>query len=174
MAHCNIDDIFGEIHVLLKSKRYAAVLKILLNPETGNLYPTFSRDRNHAWYCVGDAFFKTNDFSAAKKAFKRSLSFRLDDADALQAIGNCYDALNCPRLAERYFRKALAVPSQIKRLHQAEITFNLANALYDQGRFEEGGEVYGNLIGSHPSVGSAGRKNLHLAVQRIRQRNQPL
>lgn len=53
------------------------------------------------------------------------------------AIGKCYDALKRPKLAERYFRKALSVPARtLSAKSRAHATYNLANSLLDQARLD--------------------------------------
>jgi len=82
------------------------------------------------------------------------------------AVGNCYDEQNRPKLAERYFRRALGVSHPIKPADRASITFNLANALFDQGRWDDAIELYMQLIKGHVSIRPGARKNLDLARRR--------
>lgn len=162
-----VKDPFVRVHSLMKQGRLSTALRMLLNSETNMINDAFRLDKNHAWYCVGDIFFRQKNFEAAKNAFKRSVDYRPDDEDALEAVGNCYDELKRPKLAERYFRRALDVSTHtIKASERAAITFNLANALFDQGRLDEAIELYKQLTTGHVSIRKSAKKNLALAENR--------
>lgn len=160
-------DPFDRVHSLMKNGKFVNALRLLREPGANAISTSFRFDPNHAWYCVGDILYRQGDFKAASAAFKRSLSSRPDDAEALEAIGNCYDAQSRPKLAERYFRRALAVLDKpLTVAKRSDITFNLANALYDQGRLDEAIDLYRQLEDGHRSIRQVAKKNLHLAEKK--------
>lgn len=154
---------FAVVHSLLRRGRLTAALALLLKPGAMAINEPYRSDLNHAWYCVGDIFFRQKKYDDAKNAFKRAVVFRPDDESALEAIGNCYNEQRRPKLAERFFRQALGVPHSINPDERAEIKFNLANALFDQGRLDEAIQVYRQLIRGPVSIRKSAAKNLDLA-----------
>jgi tetratricopeptide (TPR) repeat protein len=99
----------------------AAALRRLIDLPTCRLRKHFRIDCNHAWYCVGDILFKQRMIEEARDAFKKSLRTRADDIDALMAVGNCYDELQRPKIAERYFQKALDLFPRTKNMKRQSI-----------------------------------------------------
>lgn len=163
-------DPFNKLHPILRAGRYRTALGLILDANTGRLRNQFNVDRNHSWYCVGDILFKQKKFNDSLLAFRRASRSRPDDAQALMAIGNCYDALSRPRYAERYFRRALAAarPREFSRLRH-DITFNLANSLFDQGRMYEAIEFYRTLSRAPAELRAIAKANLALAKRRVKE-----
>lgn len=156
---------FVKIHDLLRGGSLSAALNLLYSPETGQINEKFLIDRNHAWYTAGDIFFRQHKFLEAISAFQKSLRTRPDDVDALMAIGNCYDELKRPKLAERYFRRALDL-NESGEEQTCQVLFNLANALFDQRRFKEAAELYQKLERAPLDLRRKARKNYLLATGR--------
>lgn len=123
-------DPFGAVHALLE-KNPAGALEQLLDPATCSIKEPYRADLNHAWYVVGDIYFKQDDFASALESFLKSLDDRPDDVEAMMAIGNCASALGDAALSEKYLRAAL------KQSESAALLYNLGNALFDQGKFGE-------------------------------------
>ncbi|UOD33428.1 tetratricopeptide repeat protein [Massilia violaceinigra] len=85
------------------------------------------------------------------------------------AIGKCYDALKRPKLAERYFRKALSVPARtLSAKSRAHATYNLANSLLDQARLDEAITLFEQLTTDHVSIRSSAKKTLMFAQSRLK------
>jgi len=158
-------NLFERVHALLRSGRRAAALRALFASSSWRLKEPFSQDPNHAWYCVGTALFDSGKFDLASRAFKRSLRTRPDDFQALWALGDCYSELGRPKLAERYFAKAIRFG---RKQSAPALTFNLANALYDQGKFREAIRKYRRVLRSRDkSTAGRARKNMALAKARL-------
>jgi len=158
---------FERVHALLRSGRRAAALRALFASSTWRLKEPFSDDPNHAWYCVGTALFDSGKFDLASRAFKKSLRTRPDDFQALWALGDCYSELGHPKLAERYFAKAIRFGRKESAL---ALTFNLANAFYDQGKFREAIRKYRRVLrGRDKAIARRARKNLALAKAKLEQ-----
>lgn len=161
-------DPFAKIYALTKQRKLARALRLIVDPETHQLRDSVRFDRNHAWYCAGDILYKQNNLSEAREAFKKALRAWPDDIDALTAIGNCYDESHRPKLAERYFRRALLVPT-IKRNKEKRqsIMLNLGNSLFDQQRFVEACKCYRKLLGAPAEIGVRAKKNLAIAESHV-------
>ena len=160
---------FTLIHRYLRRGKLSIALELLVNSKTNRINSEFQYDKNHAWYCVGDIFYRQSHFREAKDAFKRSLYFRIDDIEALTAIGNCYDELGRPKLAERYFRRALGhCKPAIQNVDHFSIKFNLANALFDQNRIQEAILLYRQLSKAPESIKLKAKKNEALAKLRLK------
>lgn len=160
-------DPFTRIYALTKRGDFESALKLLLDQGSGAIRDDFAFDRHQAWYCIGDIRFRQSEFFAAKDAFRNALSYRREDADTLEAIGNCYDALRRPKLAERYFRRALGTGA-LRRDERAAISYNLANALFDQRRWSEAKELYETLSTGFGAVSKQAAKNLAAAAKRLK------
>jgi tetratricopeptide (TPR) repeat protein len=163
-------DPFTRIHTLLRQGKLSTAFDLLLDVNTQQINGAFRFDRNHAWYCVGDILYRQSLFDEAKNAFKKSIRTRPDDEQGLMAIGDCYDELNKPKLAERYYRRALSVPAaDNKGGRRFAIILNLANALFDQGRMTEAIKFYKKLADAPVLIKRKAKKNLALAEHYIRQ-----
>jgi tetratricopeptide (TPR) repeat protein len=80
------------------------------------------------------------------------------------AIGDCYDELNRPKFAERYYRHALSVlTTDNKGDRRFAITLNLANSLFDQGRMTEAIKFYIKLADAPALIKRKAKRNLALA-----------
>lgn len=121
------------------------------------------RDRNQETYAKGDSLYRSGRFSEASKLFLSALEEDGTDYQALWALGNCYAELKKPRKAEASFRQALACCDET---HRAALTFNLANALFDQQRYAEALEIYREIPASDPLSRKA-RRNADLARRRM-------
>lgn len=156
-------DVFEKIHELVRHASFDEAIGLMLHGRTGQLQRQFRSDPNHAWYVLGDIFYKKQDFLAAISVFRKSLKTRPDDGQVMWAVGDCYSALGKAKLAERYYRKATSyLPDKI------ELTYNLGNALFDQGRYEDAVVLYEKIEQSTPDLYQLAQKNKKLALSRIR------
>ncbi|WP_428623519.1 tetratricopeptide repeat protein [Sedimenticola sp.] len=134
-------DEFSEVHEKIGNREYDMALNLLCHNKTGKIRKPFDRDPNHAWYLVGDIFFKMGDYERAIEAFLEAFRCRDDDVEALWAIANCYSELHKPKNAEEYLRIAIKLdPSK------QQLIYNLGNALFDQGQYEEALSWYEKVI----------------------------
>jgi tetratricopeptide (TPR) repeat protein len=162
---------FTWIYGLLRRGRLTVALNSLLDEDSQQIKGPFRSDRNHAWYCVGDILYRQGKFDAAKGAFKKSLRTRHDDVQALIAIGNCYDELKKPMFAERYFSRALTTLDKSADKSEADreaIIFNLANAIFDQGRMIKAIKFYEQLDQASKEIREKAMKNLVLAKKNMK------
>jgi tetratricopeptide (TPR) repeat protein len=150
-------DPFAEIYRLAGDGALDAALGKLLDETGARLVPPFDEDLNHAWYVVGDLYFKKGDFAAAARAFDRSVADRPDDPEALMALANCYSEMDSPRLAERYLRLALKYSDNVS------IVLNLGNALFDQEKYREAIEIYKNIPVSSGDIFRSAQMNIRRA-----------
>jgi tetratricopeptide (TPR) repeat protein len=154
------------VYALTRRNRLSSALGLLISPVTQNINTEYRDDLNHAWYCVGDICFKMGNFQDAKDAFRRALSFRKHDFDALHALGNCYAELGRPVLAERNFRRALLNASAVDASRRADLKFNVANALLDQRRFDNAIKILRLLVKTGWHGAECAAKNLKFAQDR--------
>jgi Flp pilus assembly protein TadD len=150
---------------MLAAGQYKGAFRKLVDPESGRLRPAYVSDVNHAWYCVGDAQFKLGSFDDAIDAFRKAAKANPEDVECLIAIGNCYDELKRPKLAERTFRKALDLRSTGRTKASARV--NLGNALLDQKKYQEAVEMFHPLTARRDDIGRIARANLKIAISAI-------
>lgn len=154
---------FQEIYSLVRKGQYIAALDLLCDKKHERLNKRYKIDPNHAWYNVGDIFFHQGEYRRALDAFKKALRTRRDDIQALWAVGECYSEIAKPQLAERYFRKALDYQPKDKNL-----IYNLGNALFDQGKYQEALEQYKALRKRDGEVYELAKKNIAVTNDRLR------
>jgi len=157
---------FTEIYSLSRRGDYTEALDRMLNYETGRIRPPYSRDLNHAWYVVGDIYFKSQDNEQALRAFKSSLRNRQDDQEAMLAIANCYGELEKPRMAKYYLLKALKIKG---RKHRNKLIYNLGNAYFDMGDYSDAVSQYRRVTKSNPEIFSLAKKNIKQAEKHATQ-----
>lgn len=151
------EDNFAPVHALIKMGRFEEAIAALVNAKTGRIRREFAWDKNHAWYCVADSKFRSGDASGAIPAFKKAYKAAPEDLQCLLAIGNCYDNLKKPRLAERFLRRALLLnPTGRKK---AAVLVNLGNSLLDQHRWAEAVECFALPSKRTDEIGVTARKN---------------
>lgn len=152
------EPLLRDVCSLISYRSYPEALKILL--DNGRLREIFSFDKNHAWYLVGDIYFKQGRFRNALNAFYKALHEYSSDADSCWAIADCYSQIGIYKIAEKYYRKSLFIRKR------KEVIYDLANSIYDQKRYPEAAKLYKQLLGSG-SLGIKARKNLYLAQAKI-------
>ena len=136
-----------KIYTLIEAGAYSNAIKIM--KKRGRLSGVYSYDVNHSWYIIGDAYFKMKNYHMAIKAFKRACKVYPEDWAALMAIGNSYSELGRPKLAEKIFRKALLIEPE-----NMALWFNLANALFDQKKFNLALVEYSKIARTECSLSS--------------------
>jgi tetratricopeptide (TPR) repeat protein len=157
---------YALIYQLIKAGDYKLAIRSMVNLKSGRLKSPFKQDANHAWYCVGDAYFKSENFLEAITAFQRARKADPEDAMCFLALGNSYDAIGRPKLAERMFRQALVM--HLDNFDRASALFNLGNALYDQCRYAEAIEQYQQLRMRKDEIGDKARKNITRARLKLK------
>lgn len=115
-------------------------------------------DLNHEAYGDGVEHYKKGDFNRAKHAFETALEYWPKDPQAWFALGNCFDELNKPAMAEKCFREALKHAGDEKL---SDIYFNLGNALFDQKKLNEAAECY-RKVSSQSTAYHVAQKQLKL------------
>ncbi|WP_093178193.1 tetratricopeptide repeat protein [Variovorax sp. YR266] len=155
---------FDLVHGLLKTGKARQVRRCLVDARTGRLRQAYAWDANHAWYCVGNAEFDLENYGEAVAAYRRAYKADPHDAQSLWAIGNCYDAMKRPKLAERVLRKALQLEG-VRSKDEAALLVNLGNALFDQKRFLEAAAAYFPVSGRRDQLGRKARLNFKTASE---------
>lgn len=150
-------DIFDDIHRLLKKAEYEKALGELLASDGGKINSPYDQDLNHAWYTVGDAFYKLEQFEDAIAAFRKALENWPEDKEAALALSNSYSENKMPKEAE------LALKSFLEKNPANEtLIYNLANALFDQEKWDEAIPLYTSIKRDTELYGLA-QKNLKMA-----------
>lgn len=150
-----MNDIFQEVHSLLRNHAYEDALNALLNDKTGQIKKPFSKDLNHAWYLVGDILYKQDEIEDAIKAFEESYKNNAGDSEALWALSSCYFQLNNPERAEKHLRKALSIEPNSQNLK-----YNLGNALFDQREYRDALALYEEIEKNDEELYSMAQKNI--------------
>jgi tetratricopeptide (TPR) repeat protein len=149
-----------EVLSLTKAKCYRQAVEKIYDTRLRRLKTIFKTDINHSWYVLGDIYLRFGEYENALQAFKRALRNWPDDAQAMWAIADCYSAMNKLKLAERYYRHARGGDAAT-----SELTYNIANSLFDQGRYKEAIIEY-KAIGRVPDkLRSLVSRNLKLATK---------
>lgn len=162
---CPMKDNFDSVHNMIKQGDYIEAISELVNENSGKIKMPYAWDLNHAWYCVADCKFRLGDAAGAIPAFHKAYRSAPEDVECLLAIGNCYDALKRPRLAERYFRKALFLFPDGKKKTIALV--NLGNALLDQKKWIEAIECFSAPSKRKDEIGTIARKNKAFAHTKL-------
>ena len=127
-----------------------------------SLKSPYDGDPNHAWYVVGDIYYKFEDFNRAIVAFDRAVSFREDDVEALTALANAYIECGKPELSEKTLRTALGIKPKDESL-----IYNLGNALFDKGEYESAIAEYSRISDSDPELKDKASKNEKIARDKL-------
>ena len=114
-------DCFEDIHVLLINKMYIDVINLVFDEKLNRINKPYDIDLNHAWYIVGDIFFKTQKYDSAISCFKKALIFSQNDMEAMCALANCYSEQFQPKKSASILRKALNIGSPQRFLRQRAI-----------------------------------------------------
>jgi tetratricopeptide (TPR) repeat protein len=98
-----------------------------------------TQDQNHVAYVRRDKKFKERRYADAAKYYLVALEEWPEDWMAMNALGNCYSEMKKPRKAELFLRRAIENAPADEHLN---LIYNLGNALFDQGRFDEAIQQY--------------------------------
>lgn len=158
-------DNFVAVYKLLKMGKFEEAIAVLQDPATGRIRREFALNRNHAWYCVADSKFRSGDVRAAVSDFKKAYEADPEDVQCLLAIGNCYDELGKPKLAERFLHKALSLKPTGRT--KAAVLVNLGNSLLDQQRWADALEYFAAPSRRKDEIGTVAKKNLALARAKL-------
>ena len=120
-------------------------------------------DPNHIAYVRGDKAFKAGRFAEAAQYFLLALEEWPEDWQAMHALGNSCCELKKPRKAEKWFRRAieLAPPEE-----GFGLIYNLGNALFDQGRYDDAIETYQQVPHGH-AIWPRAKRNIGLCQLRL-------
>jgi len=123
-----MDEAFELLHGHLRRGEYTYVIERMINLEKFELKSDYSdaSDLNHAWYVVGDAFYKLGDQENALRSFRKALFYWSNDCDSYLAITNCSESLE---EVEECIVRGLEICPNDDRLK-----INYANLLLDAGR----------------------------------------
>ena len=125
--------------------------------------PQSAEALNIAAYLEADLLFRTGRFREALRLFEQAAYADPSDGLAHLAAGNCWDALGKPKRAEASYR---AAQHYLPEDEKPSALYNLANALYDQGQYEEAIRLY-RLVPKGTSAGELARKNLERALKHV-------
>lgn len=161
-----MSDYFDGIHNLLKAEKYHEVLELVLNQKRNRIRKPYDTDLNHAWYVVGNIFYKRNDFDYAISCFKKALKHWTEDVETMCALANSYSEIDQPNKAAYWLLKAL-------KISPANPTFlyNYANALFDLKRYQKAIKYYLQIPLEVHDIYELARKNVKKCRDHIRNEN---
>ncbi len=158
-------DIFETVHKTINKGQLEVALREILDLDFAKIRKPYANDLNHAWYVVGNIYFKLSDYSQSLRAFKSALKNDSNDQQAMHAIGNCYSELGRYKMAEKFFKKALSGNES-----NLELTYNLGNSLLDQDKFVEAMNEYLKVINSknvNENLTKMAKENLVIAKKAL-------
>jgi len=163
-----MSNIFDRIHRLLKDNLNDEAIVALLSKRS-RLRKEFWIDKNHAWYCVGCAYFNNEEYDLARKAFMNALRYAPFDTESLLACANCFSEMQRPDDVLRILKKALRQNPGGKL--RTAIKYNLGNAFFDLKRYEEAKQIYMKLSKRNDEIGHLAKKNIiHLQGKSLEQK----
>ncbi|WP_454254223.1 tetratricopeptide repeat protein [Pseudomonas sp. Marseille-Q8238] len=155
-------DPFLEIHTLLKEKDFSRALDIVYNSERGVIREPYRNDENHAWYIVGDIFYKKEKYDLAIHAFKNSIEARKEDIQAICALANCYFCIGDIEKAAFYLKEGLQMAPK-----NASLTYNYGNALFDLERYKEAIRIYKKISKDEEYIYQLAQRNIRKAERHL-------
>lgn len=159
----NAEKSLRRLHKLLRAKKYPKALRLVLRPKRGTIKPPFRRDLNHAWFLVGEIHYRMGALRKSTAAFQKALEHWPQDQEALLALADCRSELGQAAEAERLLRGGLEQWSG-----DAQLTFNLGNALFDQGQYEASIQEYQKTRGDR-EIWPLAKRNIRSAKFQIKQ-----
>lgn len=150
----NIDE-FNKVHELINDGLHDEALNLLYNKSLQHLNEDYLSDENHAWYLIGNIYYKKKKYKKSVVAFKKSILSRSDDVEAMWALGNCYMDLELPEKAETILCDALKISDK------QEIIYNYANSLFDQEKYNEAVKIYNKISKENNEIYELAQKNIN-------------
>ncbi len=161
-------DIFENVHTLLRERKLKRALNLMLNKNTNRIIAPYTEDINHAWFLIGDVYFKLGRMDEALAAFKKAYRHWKEDIDAMMLIGNCYDELGNPKTAKYYYIKAISTIGRKRHKRLDGLTYNLGNAYFDMGKYELAITQYKKVRKSNKEVYQLAQKTINLSQKRLK------
>jgi tetratricopeptide (TPR) repeat protein len=145
---------------LIQRGKYDAAIRLLLDRKTGAIKGGGRSDLNHAYYLIGDAFYKKRDYIKALLFFRKSYQIDRSDWMAMRAIGGCLHCLRQYESAEIWFQKA-------NEIHfEYENVYNIGNALFDNCNYKKAVETY-SIIPVDSYIYEKAKRNIKIAAERM-------
>ncbi|MBB4867109.1 tetratricopeptide (TPR) repeat protein [Pseudomonas nitritireducens] len=148
-------DPFIEIHELLRGKDYETAFNRLYNKNTNSISEEFKEDYNHAWYIIGDIFFKSSNYEMAIHSFKKALESRIDDIEAYRALANSYSAIGAPEKSCEQLNTALQFSP-----NDPILNYNLGNAFFDIGDYKKAIKAYEKVPHDQGEIYTLAQENI--------------
>ena len=120
-------------------------------------------EQHLSWYREADSLYRAGHLKPARALFKKALALAPGNPDTLWALGSCFSELGQPHQAEHYFRLARA---RSEFNHRGDLLYNIANALFDQGRRRAALQLYVRVPRNAQSFLQA-RKNTLLVCRQL-------
>lgn len=149
--------IFEKAHQLSREERYQDMIDTLLSENGATIKSPYDVDLNHAWYLIGDAYYKQGKFQFAISAFKKAMEAWPDDKEAILALSNSYSESNLPEKSEQVLRDGLK-----KWPNNEQYIYNLANSLFDQKKYQEAISLY-KKINNKSDLAMLAKRNIKSA-----------
>ena len=75
---------FRNIHRMSRAGMWRDVIANVYDHETSGIKAKYADDSNHAWYVIGNSYYRLREFDLAAQAFQNAYEARSDDAEALK------------------------------------------------------------------------------------------
>jgi tetratricopeptide (TPR) repeat protein len=127
------------------------------------------RDLNHIAYVRADWFYKRGRLFAAAKWFTVAVKEWPFDYQALWALGDTFSELKKPKKSLVFYTQAIKL-APVK--DQPVLNYNLGNAFFDQGRYEQAIASYRKVSPKHEAA-SLAAKNIELSKRFLAKQPNP-
>ena len=151
------------IYRMIRSGEYTSAIDKMMVGDGFRLDAVYKFDANHSWYVLGGIFLKIGNYNSAIESFRRSLKSWPEDVDALMAMGNIYSEIKKYKMAERFFRRGLLINPE-----NLGMKFNLANALFDQGKLDLALKEYASIARQESDLSGQANRMIGLINQKAR------
>ena len=159
-------DIFDEIHALLKSGLYEIVLSRLCDTANKAIKKPFDEDENHAWYLIGGIFLEEEDWPKAATAYRLAIEDWGDDIDAYLGLAYCLT-----ELTEYYAARDALIKAQNIDPKDVRVRYDLANAYFDLCDYKKAKFLYRSITEKDdPEIYEKAKKNHDLTEEKLKSR----
>lgn len=153
---------FEVVYEQIRAGHYQQALDLIYDAKKNQIYSCYQQDENHAWYVIGDIFYKMTHHEQAIFAFKNAIQAWHEDVDAYLAWSNILNEQGAYQQAINVLTQALNFSND------ARLFYQFANNLFDQQKFAEALIYYKKVPVDCTELYSLAVKNSQYAQRKLR------
>jgi tetratricopeptide (TPR) repeat protein len=151
------EQLFQIAHELIKQENFEAAIEELVHDNL-KIRKKYAGFPNHVWYCMGNIYFRTEQYDQSIRYFSKAIRSFPADLNAWLALGNSYSEYGLYKEAASCFFTILVLDSS-----NNVAKYNFACANMDMGDFEKAMYFFNKI----PKKDEKIKKNVEICKRKL-------